>query len=223
MKKILIIASHPDDEILGCGGTIARHQKSNDNVCIQFLSNGVTSRNTFKKKDVQIRLENAKKACAVLGVKNLKFENYPDNMFDTVALIEIIKSIEKIVFKFKPNIIYTHSKYDLNIDHQITHRAVMTACRPIENKFLEEIYSFEVLSSTEWSTDKELSFKPNHYVDISKCINLKVRAMKKYADELRIEPHPRSISAIKSLALLRGSACGVKFAEGFMLERRIIK
>ena len=155
--------------------------------------------------------------------KDLEFKSYPDNMFDTIPLIQIIKTIENVVLKFKPNIIYTHSNFDLNIDHQITHRAIMTACRPISKNQLSEIYSFEVLSSTEWSISKNSFFKPNHFVDISKFFNLKIKAIKKYANELRNEPHPRSLNTIKSLAVLRGSSCGLKFAEGFMLERRIIK
>ena len=223
MKKVLIIVSHPDDEILGCGGTIAYHKNKNDKVKILFLSDGVTSRDNFKKKEIKKREESAKNACSVLGVKDLEFNSYPDNMFDSIPLINIVKTIENTISKFKPNIIYTHSSSDLNIDHQITHRATMTACRPISCIHLTEIYSFEVLSSTEWSISNKDVFKPNHFVDISKFLNLKIKAIKKYANELRKEPHPRSLNIIKSLAILRGSNCGVKFAEGFMLERRIIK
>lgn len=223
MKKILIIASHPDDEILGCGGAIAFHKKNKDKVKILFLSDGVTSRNKFKKDDIKKRVESAKKACLVVGVQNLEFKSFPDNMFDTIPLIEIIKSIENVVTEFRPNIIYTHSNYDLNIDHQIAHRATMTACRPIEKNYLSEIYSYEVLSSTEWSISKKNTFSPNHFIDISKFLNVKIKAIKKYAQELRKDPHPRSLNVIKSLAILRGSNCGVKYAEGFMLERRIIK
>lgn len=223
MKKILIIAAHPDDETLGCGGTIAYHRNKNHKIKIIFLSDGVTSRNKFKNSEIKKRLDSAKKACLELGVKDLEFNSFPDNMFDSIPLIEIVKIIENVILKFKPNIIYTHSSYDLNIDHQITNRATMTAARPINNNYLSEIYSFEILSSTEWSINRNNSFKPNHFVEISKFMDLKIKAIKKYSSELRNEPHPRSVSMIKSLAKIRGSSCGVKFAEAFMLERKILK
>jgi LmbE family N-acetylglucosaminyl deacetylase len=223
MSKVLVIVAHPDDEILGCGGTIAYHRSQNHRIKIIFLSDGVTSRNKFKKSEIKKRLESAKKACFELGVEDLEFKSFPDNMFDSIPLIKIVKTIENVILKFKPNIIYTHSYCDLNIDHQITNRATMTACRPIEKNYLSEIYSFEVLSSTEWSIKNNNSFKPNHFVEISKFMTLKIKAIKKYSSELRKEPHPRSLIMIKSLAKVRGSSCGVKFAEAFMLERRILK
>ena len=130
MKKILIIAAHPDDEILGCGGTIAYHKNKNHKVKIIFLSDGVTSRNKFKKSEIDKRLDSAKKASLELGVKDLEFKSFPDNMFDSIPLIEIVKIIENVILKFKPNIIYTHSSCDLNIDHQITNRATFNDIVP---------------------------------------------------------------------------------------------
>ena len=152
-KIILVVAAHPDDEILGCGATMAKHSKIGDKVFSLILSHGIESRSKIKKKNIKILnlKKSLIKANTQVGVCKIYQKDFPDNAFDTVKLIEIIKSIEEVVRLTKPNIIYTHHKSDLNIDHNITNRAVLTAARPLPKSKIEKILTFEVNSSTEWS------------------------------------------------------------------------
>ena len=137
-------------------------------------------------------------------------------------MLRVVQAIEKKVFDIRPNIIYTHHFGDLNIDHQLTHAAVMTACRPQPNFSVKEIYSFEVLSSTEWqSLGIEKAFIPNYYVDITNTIKLKFLALNSYHEELRDYPHSRSLEAVEALAKYRGASVGVPAAEAFKVERII--
>jgi len=214
MNKIQVIAAHPDDEVLGCGATIARHARSGDRVQVVFVADGFSSRDNGIDRSVH-----AKEASKVLGCEAPTFLNFPDNQLDTVALLNIVKKIEKVIENFQPNIIYTHHLGDLNIDHQIVHKAAITACRPQPDFCVKEIYSFEVLSSTEWSTSN--SFTPNYFVDISDTLKLKMLAIKAYDSELRSFPHARSLESIKTLAKYRGSSVGFCSVEAFELQRRI--
>ena len=222
--KILIIAAHPDDEVLGCGGTIARLSLNND-LYILILGEGITSRNIpeeQKKEEVKQLRRDAESANKVLGVKKVFFEAFPDNRFDTIPLLDIIKTIESHIQKIKPEIIYTHHYGDLNIDHQITHKAVLTATRPIGDYPVKKILIFETLSSTEWNKQTQDNiFMPNIYTDISKTIDKKLEAMQCYKSEICEYPHPRSLEGIRILAQRRGLEVGLKFAEAFCLIREI--
>ena len=140
---------------------------------------------------------------------------------DTVPLLDIIKSLEQVIDQLKPQIVYTHHLGDLNIDHQITHQAVMTACRPQPNSTIREIFSFEILSSTEWSSLSENIFKANCFVDINSVMEKKIESIKSYEKEMRNFPHSRSIESVQALISLRGSAVGFRAAEGFMLNRML--
>lgn len=222
--SILVVVAHPDDEVLGCGGTIAKIS-SQEEVTVLILGEGVASRD-LPEKNKELGLTNLKKEAEVsnrvLGVKKVFFENFPDNKFDTVALLDIIKVIERYVKDLKPKEIYTHHGGDLNIDHQITNRAVLTATRPLSGCSVKKIFAFEVLSSTEWS--KQIpgkAFIPNIYVDISDSIDKKLESMKTYGSELREPPHPRSLEGIKILAQRRGLEAGLSYAESFCLIREI--
>lgn len=223
MKKILVIAAHPDDEVLGCGGTLAKYSKKGSKVKIIFLSDGETSRDIkIKNKKILNRQNSAIKALKTLGVKNYVFGNFPDNKFDTVPLLEIVKYIEKEIKNFNPSTIFTHHYNDLNVDHQITSNATMTACRPKNNNNVNLILFFEILSSTEWKiSDTKNKFDPNWFEDITFQMNLKLKAIKYYKSELKKNPHSRSLETIKALAVFRGSSSGVKFAESFVLGRKI--
>jgi N-acetylglucosamine malate deacetylase 1 len=217
MHKVLIFVAHPDDEVLGCGATIAKHIDNSDMVQIVFLSDGFSSRNDDENRD-----SNAQKASKVLACQNPIFLNYPDNQLNTVPLLDIVKKIETIVSDFQPNIIYTHYFGDLNIDHQITHKAVITACRPQPNFCVKEIYSFEVLSATHWqSPSMSNAFNPNYFVDVSDFIKQKIKALQCYDNEMRDYPHARSYEAVVSLSSFRGSSVGVHNAEAFVIERLI--
>lgn len=217
MCLILIIVAHPDDEVLGCGATIAKHIDNGDVVQVIFLSDGFSSRD-----DDDSRNRNAKMASKVLACKDPVFLNYPDNQLDTVPLLDIVKKIEKHINMLQPKVIYTHFFGDLNIDHQITHKAVMTACRPQPNFCVKEIFSFETLSATHWqSFSMGGVFSPNYFVDTSGFMTVKIEALKCYDVEMRNDPHARSYQAVESLSRFRGSIIGAQDAEAFIVERLI--
>lgn len=222
MNKILVVVAHPDDEVLGAGGTILKHVKNGDQVSVLILGDGVTSRGASaaeKKK----RIAQAKKAANFLGAKEVFLENLPDNKFDAVPLLDIVKKVERVINKIKPAVIYTHFGEDLNIDHRLTFQAVLTACRPQPNFFVKKILSFEVLSSTEWQAKrKNKMFAPNYYSDIGDFIDKKIAAMEIYQEELRPYPHSRSKEGIRILAQYRGLEIGHQFAEAFQAVRVLL-
>ncbi len=216
-KKILVVASHPDDEVLGCGGTINKLSKQNCKIKIVFLSDGETSRNIKNKsKKIMQRKISAKKASKILGYKDIKFHNFPDNQLYKIDFLKIIKIIEKYLLSFKPNVVLTHYEHDLNVDHSIVSKATTTACRPTNFKFIEKLLYFHINSSTEWNFGSPQKFNPNYFVDISKNINSKLNAMKCYENEIK-KKHPRSLEAIKSFCLYNGSIIGADYAEPFMI------
>jgi LmbE family N-acetylglucosaminyl deacetylase len=225
MNTILVIAAHPDDEALGCGGTMARLSREGCDVYTLILGEGITSRNkkrdrTERENEIAELGNQAEDANKILGVKEVYTYDFPDNRFDTVALLDIIKTIEKIKDGVKPDIVFTHHQGDLNIDHQITFKAVMTACRPTKDESVKEIYSFEIASSTEWNATSSLTyFMPDYFVDISKCLKVKINALKGYETELRDFPHPRSLEAVELNAKLWGVKMGFEAAEAFKTIR----
>ena len=223
-NKILVISAHPDDEILGCGGTVAKLVQKGYGVFTLILGEGITSRDDRrdrKKREKEIieLQKQSKLANKILGVKESFFSEFPDNRFDTVPLLDIVKVIEKIKNQIKPEIIFTHYKNDLNIDHRITYNAVITATRPVVGEHVKEVYSFETLSSTEWNFP--LGFSPNTFFDISETIDVKLKAFKEYKAELREYPHPRSLEGLKINAEYWGIKIGVKYAEVFRSVRII--
>jgi LmbE family N-acetylglucosaminyl deacetylase len=222
--KILVVAAHPDDEVLGCGGTIAKLSKFHD-IYSLILGEGITSRDIAdaerKKGLIELR-KHSQKANAILGVKNVYYEKFSDNRFDSHPLLDIIKTIEQTIQNIKPDTIFTHHFGDLNIDHCITHQAVLVAARPAGQHRIKKLFSFEILSSTEWNTQNPSTlFSPNTYVDIEETIDVKISAIQAYRNELREYPHPRSIEAIRILAQKRGMDAGLRYAEAFSLIRGI--
>ena len=223
-KKILIIAAHPDDEVLGCFGAVARMVKEGDEAYTLILGEGKTSRDERrsvenKKAELNVLNREIEKANSVINIKKIFIEHFPDNRFDSVDLLDIVKAILKVKEEIKPDIIFTHYENDLNIDHQITYQAVVTATRPMEDESVKEIYSFEVLSSTEWNYP--LSFSPDLFFDISETIKLKKEAMKQYNSELCQFPHPRSIEGIELNAKYHGMRVGKAYVEAFKTVRVI--
>lgn len=217
----MIIAAHPDDEVLGAGGTLMRHAEEGDDVYCLILGTGALSREKAGSKDVEALDSAAKESAKILGFRDIWFSRFPDNRFDSVDLLQIIKEVEKHVEKTKPEIVYTHHGGDLNIDHKLTFDAVLTACRPIKGCSVRKILTFETLSSTEWGNQAEKPFLPNTYLDITGTIEKKVEAIKCYSSELRDYPHPRSEEAIRALARKRGSEAGLESAEAFCLVREV--
>ena len=220
-KKIIVVAAHPDDEVLGSGGTIVKHVAQGDIVHSVFMSDGVNSRLDSSKVKLNRRLKASKSVQSLLGISSTHYLNLPDNSMDSVPLLEIVQKLEPIINKIKPSVIYTHSYGDLNIDHQLTHAAVMTACRPIPDSTVREIYGFEVISSTEWSNPLKSTFKPTLFIDITKHLSKKLNALKAYKQEMRDAPHSRSIKHIEILAQHRGYSVGVDMAEAFEVYRVI--
>ena len=221
-KKILIIAAHPDDEVLGCFGTVARLIQEGCEAYTLILGEGKTSRDeerqVEKKKDeIAVLNDEIQNANNAIGIKKVFVESFPDNRFDSVDLLDIIKVISKVKDEVKPDIIFTHYEHDLNIDHQITYKAVVTATRPMQDECVKEIYSFEILSSTEWSYP--LSFSPDTYYDINDTLDLKIKAMKEYTSELCEYPHPRSLEGIDLNAKYQGMRVGKKAVEAFKSVR----
>ena len=225
MKRILIVAAHPDDEVLGCGGTIARHTLHGDEVYCLILGEGIRARYRrqaeAKKELKQLKLD-AQKAAGILGIKRISFRDFHDNRFDTIPLLDIVRAVEEGKEEVRPEVVYTHHEGDLNIDHQITLRAVLTACRPLAGETVKEIYSFEVPSSTGWSSPEAQSyFMPNVFVDIAETFDKKIEALKAYKSEIREYPHPRSPEALRAIAMRWGSTVGREAAEAFELIRAI--
>ena len=224
--KYLIIAAHPDDEVLGCGGSIAKWVKDGHEVHVLIMAEGATSRDKHrdrasKKETLSILAKSAKRAAEILGVQSVELLEYPDNRMDSVDLLDVVKTIEDYVEKLKPKVVVTHHSSDLNIDHQIIHQAVMTACRPQPGHPVKCILSFEVPSATEWQLPTVGSpFVPNWFEDISETLELKIEALEAYQFEMRKWPHSRSIKAVGHLARWRGASVGCEAAESFILLRK---
>ena len=220
--NVLVVAAHPDDEVLGCGATIARHTAAGDRVHILILADGVGARQGNHGNTSQTRVRAAEAAAAILRAEQPRLLDLPDNRLDSSPLLDIVQRVEAVVTEVKPKILYTHHAGDLNIDHRITHQAVMTACRPVPGACWRRILCFEVASSTEWQTPSAAdAFLPNWFVDVTETLTHKLDALQAYAAELRPWPHPRSLQAIEHLARWRGANVGLEAAEAFMLARAI--
>jgi N-acetylglucosamine malate deacetylase 1 len=225
-ESLLIFAAHPDDEVLGCGGTMARYAHGGAAVRVAFIADGVSSRDAAHgaafRSEVEARRAAATTACGVLGAEAVAFGDFPDNRLDTVALLDIVKFMEALLAQYQPTTVFTHHAGDLNIDHRRVQQAVETACRPLVGRSVRTVASFEVPSSTEWRmAGDSAAFVPNWFVDISPWLDHKLRALDAYAAEMREWPHPRSRRAVEYLARWRGATVGVDAAESFMLGRQL--
>lgn len=230
-KNILVIAAHPDDEVLGAGGTIARRAAEGWNVSVVFCATGAGGRYAEQPKASHARFEaevaglkaDSEKAAKILGVKKIHRLGFPDNRLDTVPRMDLAHALKKIVDAERPSVVYTHHAGDYNWDHTIVFESALMACRPNVGDFYpREIYSFEVPSSTERAFQYGQNvFAPNHFVSIQKTMGLKKKALMAYRSESRPYPHPRSAEGVEILAQKRGLEAGLRFAEAFQLIRRI--
>jgi len=227
VKRVLVVSAHPDDEVLGAGATLAKLSKQGKEVYSMVLGEGITSRSSRRQDADKIELKQLKKqsrqAAQVLGVKETFFFDFADNRFDSVDLIDIVKAVDKIIDKVKPDILFTHHPADLNIDHQRTFQAVLVATRPIHNSIPKQIYSFYIPSSSEWSFNSFGEFKANTYVDVTDSISSKLKALECYKNEVRKFPHPRSLEIVEAMSKVWGSHIGVKAAEAFQLIRGVFR
>lgn len=234
--KVLVIVAHPDDEVLGMGGTIKKLTKDGNDVKIIFMATGISSRRstdytnshsynvdqkiveTMEKQIKKLR-NDAKRALKMLNVKDIEFEEFPDNEMDIISNLQITKRIEKAIKNYKPDTIFTHTQYDVNVDHRALYEATITATRPSSNSSVKEIISFEVPSSTEWYFPSK--FSPNIFIDISKELPFKLKALKEYKTEIKKFPHPRSVKALEIISKRWGTVSGFQAAEAFSLVRQL--
>src|SRR5271157_3303542 len=225
-NSVLVVVAHPDDEVLGCGGTMARLAQEGHEVRVAILAEGMTSRSPQREqadpKQLHHLHQQARQAADKLHVKEVVVASLPDNRLDTVPLLEVVKLVEDLIEKFGPEVIYTHHPGDLNVDHGVVHRAVLTATRPMPGQKVREIFAFEVPSSTEWAFHQvEPTFRPNVFVDITGTLEAKISALACYESETRKFPHPRSPEALRAIAARWGSVAGLPAVEAFELIRSI--
>lgn len=216
--RVLAVGAHPDDVELGAGATLAKHAQAGDEVAILVLGTGITSRLGSHKAEMEALHVQAELAARALGA-SVTVLDFPDQRFDEVAMLDLVRSVEQAMAMFVPDTIYTHARGDRNLDHQLTHSAVLTACRPLPGGTVRSIYAFEVASSTEWG---DWAFSPARFVDVTGApLQAKLAALEHYASEMREAPHPRSIHGIKTLADWRGLTVGIEAAEAFEVLREI--
>lgn len=217
-ERVLVVAAHPDDEVLGCGGTIARHVMEGDLVEVLIMADGAGSRPGPQEACIAERKACAARACGVLGVKDVTLLQYWDNRMDHYDRLDVVKDIECQISAFDPTVVYTHHGSDANIDHRIVNDAVVVACRPLPGRSIKRLLFFEVPSATEWSIGRA-AFAPNYFVDVKGTMQQKLLAFAEYGSEVRDFPHPRSRIGIEQLATWRGVSAGMKAAEAFVLGR----
>lgn len=221
--NVLLVAAHPDDEVLGCGGYIRRLADEGNDVFLSVLGEGALSRDISTSEDVKL-LKNAGDVSAeILGIKRVVYHGLPDQKFDTIPLLDINKMIEREIETIKPNMILTHHFGDLNKDHRIASESVMVATRPTADCCVKKVLTFETPSSTEWNFNDHNKFVPHIFIDVSEVIEYKTRALTAYDSEIRKYPHPRSTEAMINLAKHWGIVSGLEMAEAFMLIREVIE
>lgn len=216
--RVLVIAAHPDDEVLGAGGTIARYVREGAFVSILIVTEGCSTQYPGVVEMVERKQREALEAARILGVTDVRFGGLPDMKLDTLPSVAVNACIEQVVREVEPNLVFTQAEHDVNRDHQVIFDATAVACRPFSAPSVERIYSYYTPSSSEWGT---APFQATTYVDVSDSFDLKLAAMSAYASEVRPFPHPRSLEALRNVAGFFGNAMGMRFAEPFRLFREI--
>lgn len=216
------MAAHPDDEVLGCGGSAPQWAAAGATITTLILGEGITSRFDAREDApqdlVRVHEERARKANALIGVGHVILAGLPDQRFETLPLLDIIKRIEEAIRETQPEAVYVQHGGDLNMDHVMTFRATMTATRPMQGGVVRALYAYPVASSTEWSFGQySPRFTPTVFADISTTLETKIAAMQVYESETRAFPHPRSPEALRASAQAWGSQVGVNAAEPFQL------
>jgi len=216
MNNVLVLAAHPDDETLGAGGTIAKLAAAGHNIKLLTFTDGISSR---EDGDRRHELEQVSK---ILGIKEFKAFDFPDNEMDSISLLKVVKKIEDFLdeSKFNPNLVLTQNPYCLNVDHNIVYRATMTAFRGLKRFNPIKIMCYEVVSSSEWNPLSH--FMPNCYVDVSQFVDKKLAALEVYSDEMLECPHPRSVENVINKMKVNGTECGLAAAERFQIVREVI-
>jgi LmbE family N-acetylglucosaminyl deacetylase len=227
MKTALVVAAHPDDEILGCGGTVARMCAEGWTVHHLILAEGITSRAPQRKKcegvdAIESLRQAGRDAAKILGTAGVVFGGFPDNRMDGVDLLDVVKVIDDRIQEIRPERVFTHHYGDVNVDHRIVHEAVAAATRPVPGHSVRQVLFFEIPSSTEWRSPSSVQpFHPNMFVNIRDYLPVKLAALAAYHSEMRAFPHPRSMEAVAHLAAWRGATAGLFAAEAFHVGRWI--
>src|SRR5436309_11459861 len=214
--RVLVIAAHPDDELLGCGGTVALHARAGDAVTAVIVCEG----ESLRYPQGVGQAEHTRRAAAALGVTDVRVLGFPDQKLATFALTDVIAPLQKIVREVRPRIVYGQFGGDANRDHEILFKALLVATRPTE-PYIETVYAFDTASSTEWGYPR--SFVADTWIDISATLERKLAAMACYQSEVRPYPHPRSLEALRNRAKAWGNQCCLDAAEVFMTVRRIVR
>ena len=218
--RILVIEAHPDDEVIGAGGTIAKYARQGDEVYLIIVTKAYAP--DWPEASIENQPKEVAKVNEILGIKKTFFLDLPTVKLDTIPQKELNEKVSKCIAEVQPDIVYTTNRGDLNEDHRRVFYSTMVATRPISGSSVRKVLSYEVLSSTEWAGPfADSAFIPNVYVDISDTLEIKLKAMAVYKSELKEYPHPGSLEAISILAKRRGASAGVKAAEAFMLIRDI--
>lgn len=225
-EPVLIVAAHPDDEVLGAGGTIARLAAEGRPVHIAILGEGVSGRyadpGDAPAADLAALRDQSRRVADLLGAASHRVLDVPDNRADTVPLLEIVRKVEALVRDLRPTEVYCHHPGDLNVDHRRSFEAVLAATRPVGSTTVRDVYAFEVPSSTEWAFQRlEPAFRPSVFVGIGAFLESKLAAMALYDGESRPFPHPRSAEALRAVARRWGSVAGLDAAEAFELVRSV--
>ncbi|MFE9913403.1 PIG-L deacetylase family protein [Streptomyces clavifer] len=220
MNRVLAVVAHPDDEVIGPGGTLARHALAGDEVWVLILAEGKTSRVGDPHQEASARLSclETEGASAVLGVTRVRRLDLVDNQLDTYPLLTLAQRVDEVVGELRPDVVYTHHSGDLNVDHELTARACMIACRPHVST-VSWLFGFSTLSASEAGYAGRPPFVPSVYVQIDDALEIKLKAMECYRSELREFPHPRSLRAIRNQAELFGAHAGFAAAEAFSVLR----
>ena len=222
--RLLVVAAHPDDEVLGCGGTLAKAVSRGVQVAVMFLGEGISARFPIGEYDspefleqTAQRQQETERALSILGIQQVRYARRLCTQFDTYPLLSIVKEIEEELETFRPTMLFTHNPSEVNIDHRITFEAVEVACRPTRDCVPQSIYTFEIVCSGGWKFLP--TFRPNVFVDVNEFWEKKMEAWHAYQGEARPFPFPRSDEGLETLAKYRGMAVGLERAEAFYLAR----
>ncbi|MEW5772899.1 MAG: PIG-L deacetylase family protein [Thermodesulfobacteriota bacterium] len=219
--NVLVLAAHPDDEVLGCGGTMARLAAEGCRVSVAILGQGAASRHAPGSPEAAAEVEalqaRSREAARILGAAEVLHFGLPDNRFDSLDMLDVVKTVEDLGRRLRPEVVYAQHGGDLNVDHAVTFRAALTAFRPLPGSTARALYAYEVASSTEWAFGQFApAFRPDTFVDVTAFLDSKMEALAAYEGEVRPFPHPRSERAVRAQAELRGAAVGAPAAEAFV-------
>jgi LmbE family N-acetylglucosaminyl deacetylase len=221
MERILVAVAHPDDETLGCGASLARFTDEGRAIAIWFAADGVSSRQN-QPQDASARAASAERALACLGVSDFEFGEFPDNALDTVSRLELAQSLQKLVDRFQPTCLITHSQSDLNIDHRLVGEVAAIVSRPVPGSPIKSRLCMEVPSGTAWFPEGPSMFRPTLFIDVSGSLDRKMAALHEYRVEIPAWPHARSIEAMAALANYRGATVGLPAAEAFEVALSLV-